>query len=76
MLHAFKVLGDSLDWMGDITFGYDRTIHLWQGDFANSRVHVRWSYAVEGKSLTGKVVDLADGRKARDVVARRTEERP
>jgi hypothetical protein len=71
VLHAFKVLGDSLDWMGDLPLGYDRTSRLWQGDFANSRVHVRWSYAVEGQSLTGKVVDLSNGRKARDVVAKR-----
>lgn len=70
-LHAYKQVQGAWDWMGDIDFRYDSTGRRWVGEFANSRVHIEWSYWLVGTDLRGQVVSLPDRRKARDVVAHR-----
>ena len=71
-LRASKIVGDSLDWMGDIELAYDSLSGRWAGDFQNSRVHIRWSYRVQGDSLTGDLVLLPAGQVGRNVAAVRT----
>lgn len=70
-LRASKIVGDSLDWMGDLELAYDSLAGRWAGDFQNSRVHIRWSYRVEGDSLTGTLVLIPTGQLARNVNAAR-----
>jgi hypothetical protein len=70
-LHAFKRVGTDWEWMGDINFGWDSTATAWSGDFQNTRVHIRWLYQVRGDSLTGRLIDLPDGRVARNAQATR-----
>lgn len=71
-LRASKIVGDSLDWMGDLDLAYDTLSGRWSGDFQNTRVHIRWSYRVVGDSLTGNVVMIPSGQVGRNVVAGRT----
>ena len=70
-LHAYKQVNGTFESMGDLDFTYDSAAHRWRAEFANSRVHIEWSFQVVGGRLTGVVVDLPGRRKARDVVAHR-----
>jgi hypothetical protein len=72
ILHAFKIVNGTLEPMGDLEFAFDSASRQWRGDFANTRVRIRWIYEVSGSVLTGRVVDLAAGeRVSREVRARR-----
>ena len=70
-LHASKRVGGKWEWMGDLDLTYDTARHRWVGEFANSRVHIEWSYWLVGRTLQGEVVGLPDRRKGRDVLAHR-----
>lgn len=50
---------------------HDRTL---RGEFSVGRTHGVWSFAVEGDSMTGKLVILPEGSMARRVVVRRASE--
>ncbi len=71
-LRASKIVGDSLDWMGDLDLAFDTLSGRWSGDFQNTRVHIRWSYRAVGDSLTGNVVMIPSGQVGRNVVAVRS----
>ena len=47
----------------------------WVGDFANSRVRIRWFYSVSGRQLRGRVVLLDSGKVGRRVRAYRAPRR-
>jgi hypothetical protein len=66
-LHASKLVNGAPEPMYDLDFSYDTTSSEWQAEFSNSRVHIRWSYRVQGDSMTGRVVFLPSGRIGRDV---------
>lgn len=70
-LHAFKVVGGAMEPMYDLDFALDSAAGYWSADFTNARVHIRWSYAVNGAALKGRVVDLPSMRMARLVTASR-----
>lgn len=69
--HAYKQVGTTWEWMGDVTLHYDSTGHRWAGDWSNSRVHIEWSFWPRGTDLAGQVVIYPDRRKGRDVVVHR-----
>lgn len=72
VLQAQKLVGGRMQPMyGDYALAYDPAAREWAGEFSNARVHIRWSYTVDGDRLTGKVVMLPDGRVGRHVEARR-----
>jgi len=75
-MHACKIVNHAEEWMGDLELAYDSTAARWAGDFQNSRVHVRWSYRVQGDSLTGQVENLATGQVGRHVEAVRAPASP
>lgn len=71
ILHASKLVNGVAQPMYDLPFTYDAAATQWNGDFANSRVKIRWSYRVHGDSLAGEVVLLPSGQVGRHVVAAR-----
>ena len=51
---------------------FHRNGDRWSAEFRNARVHILWSYAVDGDSLTGTLCDFDDRTKLlRNVKARR-----
>ena len=71
VVHAFKLVGGAYEPMGDLDATWDSAGRRWVAPFANSRVHIEWSYWLAGAELRGQVVTLPERRKARDVVAHR-----
>lgn len=71
MLTAFKQVAGVWDPMYDLALHYEPARHRWAGEFSNSRVHIEWSYWLQGADLAGKVIMLPDGRKGRDVIVHR-----
>jgi hypothetical protein len=57
--------------MGDLEFTYSPGTTSWDGDFANARVSIRWTFQLRGDTLIGRVLLRPEMRVARDVVARR-----
>ena len=75
-LHAYKLVGGKPDWMGDIDFTPDSLPDHWFGEFSNSRVHIRWVFAVSGNTLTGQLLIYPDLRVGRNVAATRDSPKP
>ena len=71
--HAYKRVGAEWEWMGDLDLRYDAAGRRWAGEFSNSRVHIEWSFWLQGADLAGKVIMLPDGRKGRDVIVHRAD---
>lgn len=71
VVHAYKQVGGTWDWMGDLMLTWDPAGHRWVGPWSNGRVHIEWSYWLVGRELHGQVVTLPDRRKGRDVVVHR-----
>jgi hypothetical protein len=69
--HAYKQVGSDWDWMGDVDVRWDSAGHRWAGEWGNSRVHIEWSFWLQGEKLAGQLVSLPDRRKSRDVLAHR-----
>lgn len=69
--HAYKRVGEAWEWMGDVDVRYQGSARRWAGEWQNSRVHIEWSYWLEGTEMRGKVEIFPDRRKGRDVVAHR-----
>lgn len=69
LLHASKLVAGHAEWMGDLDLSYVADRASWDGEFSNSRVHIRWSYRLRGDSLEGEVVMLPTLQVARHVVA-------
>jgi hypothetical protein len=57
--------------MGDLAFVYSPRTHTWDGDFENSRVHIRWTYWIRADTLLARLVLLPEKKVARHVVALR-----
>ncbi|MBL8978143.1 MAG: hypothetical protein JNM53_07020 [Gemmatimonadetes bacterium] len=71
LLHASKIVQGQLEPMGDQELTYVPARHTWEGDFTNTRVSIRWSFAVRGDTLIGQLRLRPDMRLARNVVAQR-----
>ncbi len=70
-LHASKIVGGEVVPMGDLEVRHAPDRDTWDGDFANGRVDIRWSYSVKGDTLVGQLVLRPEMRVGRHVVARR-----
>ena len=68
-LRAWKLVAGKPELMGDLDFGYDAASSRWNGDFANGRVDIRWSYWIVHDTLMGQVVVRPGMQVARRVVA-------
>ena len=72
-LKASEVTDHESREMYTIALGFDTTRHRWQCEFRNGRVHILWSYAVDGKMIEGTCVDLPSMAVRRNVVVRKEE---
>ena len=70
-LHAFKIVHDSLDWMGDLSAVYVAGRGRWVAEFSNPRTHIEIGFWLSGNELRGEMVDLPLRRKRRDMAAHR-----
>jgi len=71
-LDAFKVVQGKVVPMGDLAFVYSPQSRAWDGDFANARVSIRWTYEIRNDTLVGRVIVRPEMRKGRDVLATRS----
>lgn len=69
LLHASKIVAGRPEPMYDLEFTYAAARGAWDGDFANARVRIRWTYEVSGDTLVGQVVMLPSQVVGRHVVA-------
>jgi hypothetical protein len=72
-LHASKWVNGEFAPMGDLDLVYDAKAREWAAEFSSTRVHIRWSYRLDGNGLVGTCVDLPGRRVARNVKAHRVE---
>jgi hypothetical protein len=70
-LYAAKMVGTRPEPMYDLDFVYDPARQEWDGDFANSRVTIRWTYRIQRDTLFGEVLLLPAKQVGRHVVATR-----
>lgn len=66
-IHAFKLVHDSLDWMGDLGVVYSPSRRRWVGGYSNPRTHIEIGFWLGGTELRGEMVDLPSRRKRRDM---------
>lgn len=66
---ADKMVAGQWELMGELDYTWEPATREWNGDFANSRVRIRWTFRVSHDTLTGEVVTLPDRRIARHAVA-------
>jgi hypothetical protein len=52
--HAYKIVNGRAEFMGDLDYAWDDTLHAWVADFANERVHVHWILEPHGDALEGR----------------------
>lgn len=71
LLHAAKLVGQEFQPMYDLEFAFSSDSGTWDGDFANSRVRIRWSYRLRNDTLFGVVLRLPGRVVGRRVVATR-----
>ncbi|MGE5816278.1 MAG: hypothetical protein ACM36C_17460 [Acidobacteriota bacterium] len=70
-LDAKKIVNGKPEPMYELDFAFDETHHQWSAEFSNTRVHIRWSYTVEGDSMTGTCVLLPSETVVRNVNVKR-----
>jgi hypothetical protein len=71
LLHGYKIVNGTPEFMGDLDFTYDTTLKAWTYEFQNARVHVRWIFEVTGDELHGRAVSLPSLRVAREIRVKR-----
>ena len=69
--HARQLVGGEYQPMGDLDFRHDAAAQEWFAEFQNARVHIRWSFTLQGDGLTGTIVDLPGHRVVRNLRAKR-----
>jgi hypothetical protein len=70
-LKADKVVNGAVVPMGELECTYDSTENRWIAEFQNSRVHILWTYVVNGTTITGTCVDLPSRVVRRNVSVRK-----
>jgi|WetSurMetagenome_2_1015567.scaffolds.fasta_scaffold105599_2 hypothetical protein len=70
-LEADKIVGGKPERMGEIDFTLDAATGAWTSEFRNARYHGLWSYTVDGKRLTGTLVDVPTGKVVRRIATQR-----
>lgn len=71
LMRADKLVNGRFESMGDLPLHYNAASHSWDGDFANARVSIRWTYQVQGDTLRGLLLLRPDLKVARNVLAQR-----
>ena len=59
-LDALKLVAGRYGSMGKLPCSFDAATRTWNAEFANSRVHILWSFQIVGKKLVGSLVSLPD----------------
>lgn len=59
-LDALKLVAGRYGSMGRLPCSFDAATRTWNAEFANSRVHILWSFQIVGKKLVGSLVRLPD----------------
>jgi hypothetical protein len=72
-LDASKLVNGSPQSMGELDFTYDEAHQRWSGEFSSARVHIRWSYSIDGNTMTGTCVLLPSETVVRNVRVTRSE---
>jgi hypothetical protein len=75
-LDAKKVVDGVAVSMGELELTLDPGTSRWSGEFQNSRVHVVWSYKVNGNAMTGTCEEFASKAVLRRVAVKREEPAP
>ena len=70
-LDAQKVVNGVAESMGILTLGPDSTGRTWSGEWSNARYHLRWTFELSGKTLTGTLLLLPERRVARHVAVKK-----
>jgi len=68
---AEKLVGGEFALMGELDFDYVSAERRWKSEFRSPRVHIVWSYALDGDRLSGTAVDVPTGAVVRKVSAAR-----
>ena len=75
LLKADKVVEGKVLPMGEMEFTYDDSRGEWLSEFQNARVHILWSFVVDGRKIEGTLVDLPDGALVRRVAVEKGSKR-
>lgn len=70
-LKADKIVDGQRVPMGELDFAYDAKESCWRSEFKTSRVHAAWCLKVQGKGMTGSLLDLPDNVVVRKVELKR-----
>lgn len=70
-IDAQKLVDGEPEPMGTITVGYDSATKAWAGEWSNVRIHLLWTFVVNGKALTGTLFLLPEHRVARNISAKK-----
>ena len=70
-LDAKKVVDGAAVPMGNLDLTLDPGTSRWSGEFQNSRVHVVWSYQVNGDAMTGTCEEFSSKAVLRRVAVKR-----
>jgi hypothetical protein len=57
-LKADKLVDGKFETMGELDFEYDSATKEWKSEFRSPRFHGLWTYAVDGRRLSGTLIDL------------------
>jgi hypothetical protein len=60
LLKADKIVNGVPEPMFDLEFHHVAATKRWESEFQNARVHLRWSFGVKDRQLTGTLVQLPD----------------
>jgi len=66
-LAAYKIVDGEKQFMGDLEFAWDDKQGAWNSEYTNGRVHVLWTFVVQGDDITGTLVDLPSKHLIRNV---------
>ena len=72
-LEASKVVDGKVLPMGDLDFTSDASGRTWTSEFQSARVHVLWSFVLDGNRIEGTLVDLPDRTLIRRIAAKKDE---
>jgi hypothetical protein len=70
-LEADKLVDGKPERMYEIDFTRDAATGGWMSEFRNARYHGLWSYTIDGKSLTGTLVDVPTGKVVRRIATQK-----
>jgi hypothetical protein len=70
-LEADKLVDGKPERMGEFDFTLDPATGAWTAEFRNARYQGLWSYTIDGKRLTGTLVDVPTGKVVRRIATQK-----